>query len=46
LRLAQGEPHLSLALNRRLQQLVEMPRQPSAASQRTWRELRERAGWG
>ncbi len=46
LRLAQGEPHLSLALNRRLQQLVEMPRQPSAAPQRTWRELRERAGWG
>ncbi len=46
LRLAQGEPHLSLALNRRLQQLVEMPRQPSAAPQRTWRQLRERAGWG
>jgi hypothetical protein len=45
LRLARGEPHLSLALNRRLQKLVEMPQLPSAPPERTWRQLRERAGW-
>lgn len=39
LRLAQDEPHLSLILNRRLQQLTRTPHQPAASPRRTWSEL-------
>jgi hypothetical protein len=39
-RLARGEPHLSLALNRRLQELTGVPRQAAVAPRRTWGQLR------
>ena len=43
LRLAQGEVHVALALNRRLQQLAGATAQTPAPSQRTWGQLRQRA---
>ena len=43
-RLAEGEPLLSLKLNRRLQELAGPPVRPQAAAvRRTWAELRETA---
>ena len=43
-RLARGEKHLSLALNRRLQELAGVPRPAAAvAPRRTWGELRTTA---
>jgi hypothetical protein len=39
-RLARGETHLSLALNRRLQELAGAPRPAAVAPRRTWGELR------
>jgi hypothetical protein len=39
-RLARGEAHLSLALNRRLQELAGAPPLAAAAPRRTWGELR------
>jgi hypothetical protein len=38
-RLARGEAHLSLALNRRLQELTDVSRLAAAAPRRTWGEL-------
>ena len=43
-RLARGEPHLSLALNRRLQELTGAFHPAVAAPRRTWGELRAAAG--
>ena len=42
-RLARGEAHLSLALNRRLQELAGLPRPAAVAPRRTWGELRATA---
>lgn len=42
-RLARGEAHLSLVLNRRLQELVSPPRPTVSATRRTWGELRATA---
>lgn len=42
-RLARGEAHLSLALNRRLQELVGPPQPAVSATRRTWGELRATA---
>ena len=42
-RLARGEAHLSLALNRRLQELAGTPPPPAGAPRRTWGELRATA---
>jgi hypothetical protein len=42
-RLARGETHLSLALNRRLQELAGVPRPAAAATRRTWGELQTTA---
>jgi hypothetical protein len=43
-RLAEGEPLLSLKLNRRLQELAGLPTRPRAAeARRTWSKLRETA---
>ena len=42
-RLARGEAHLSLALNRRLQELAGAPQPAVAAPRRTWGELRATA---
>jgi len=42
-RLARGEPHLSLALNRRLQELAGVPQPPATAPRRTWGQLRAAA---
>jgi len=42
-RLARGETHLSLALNRRLQELAGVSRPAAAAPRRTWGELRTTA---
>jgi len=39
-RLARGEPHLSLALNRRLQELAGVAGPAAATPQRTWGQLR------
>ena len=43
LRLAQGDAHVALALNQRLQQLAGTKTQTPAPSQRTWGQLRQRA---
>ncbi len=43
LRLARGEPHLSLKLNRRLQELVGSTPTTTAVLRRTWGDLRARA---
>jgi hypothetical protein len=43
LRLARGEAHLSLVLNRRLQELAGLPRPAASAPRRTWGELRATA---
>ena len=43
IRLARGEAHLSLALNRRLQELAGAPQPAVAAPRRTWGELRATA---
>jgi hypothetical protein len=43
LRLARGEPHLSLALNRRLQEMLGVREQAPAAGRPTWGELYQRA---
>ena len=42
-RLAHGEAHLSLTLNRRLQELAGVPRPAAGAPRRTWGELRATA---
>jgi len=42
-RLARGEPHLSLILNRRLQELAGLSGSPPAAARRTWGQLRTTA---
>lgn len=42
-RLLRGEPHLALALHRRLQELMGVQPSPSAVSRRTWGELWSRA---
>jgi hypothetical protein len=43
LRLARGEAHLSLALNRRLQELAGLPRPADAVPRRTWGALQATA---
>ena len=42
-RLARGEAHLSLALNRRLQELAAPPRPVASVTRRTWGKLRATA---